>query len=290
MSARFPPFPSQLHHTAVRLFASLISLLIGVVGCSGYQLAYGQPSDPDLPRKTIHVSDQLSLDFLKVPAGSFVMGSPADEKARDGDEGPQREVTISEPYYLAVHEVTQTLWTHVMGENPATFRELPDHERAPVETVSWQRSQLFLKRLSAKVPGHFRLPTEAEWEYAARAGTTTRFYWGKDAEGWRTHRYAWANSRSFARPHPVGQKKPNPWGFYDMSGNVWEWTRDWYGPYPDTAQVDPTGPEDGTRKVFRGGSWYDFPPAQRSANRHRHRTDKGYAAIGLRLVWEKGDR
>ncbi len=243
-------------------------------------------SEDNLPTRTIHISKTDSLTFKRIPAGSFLMGSPEDQVGRDNDEGPMHRVTISEPFYFCTHEVTQDLWESVMQENPATFRSLLDNENLPVETVTWNECRDFIQRLSAKVEVGFRLPTEAEWEYACRAGTTTRFYWPEDKGEWVINRHAWVNSRSFAMPHPGGEKIPNPWGLYDMSGNVWEWCGDWYGPYSAGDQIDPTGPETGTNKVFRGGSWYDLPYSNRSANRHRHGLDKGYPAIGLRLVWE----
>ena len=227
-----------------------------------------------------------TLDFIWVPPGSFWRGSDATEAGRDADEGPRHQVTLSRGFFLGVHEVTQAQWTTVMGRNPAVFRHGPDAPRRPVESVSWEDCREFIARLAAFGVGRFRLPTEAEWEYAARAGSDARFPWGDDPAGQTTHRHAWANSRSMAVTHPVGGKPPNAWGFHDLHGNVWEWCADWYGPYADGPQLDPVGPATGKERVFRGGSWFDFPPSLRSANRHRHRPDGRYAAVGLRLVWE----
>lgn len=241
-----------------------------------------------LLEKTVYLPDRIPVRFRLVPAGAFPMGSPADEQGRDGDEGPVHPVTISRDFYLGIYEVTQAQWEAIMGENPSVFQHTEDHLQHPVESVSWSDCQVFIDKLNRLGAGRFRLPTEAEWEYACRAGTTSRFYWGDDPKEYLVNEYGWVNSRSFATTHPVGQKKPNAWGLYDMNGNVWEWCQDWYGPYPEGPQTNPTGPSEGKGRVFRGGSWYDFPVSQRSANRHRHGTERGYTAIGLRLVWEEG--
>ncbi len=225
------------------------------------------------------------LRFVRIEAGSYTRGSPEGETGRDRDEGPAHPLTISRGFYLGQFEVTQGQWLAVMGENPATFNQGAEALRRPVESVSWNDCQDFLARLNALGVGTFRLPTEAEWEYAARAGTSTRFAWG-DSDAFATvHAHAWANSRSMATTHPVGGKTPNAWGLHDMAGGVWEWCADWYGPYAGGPQTDPAGPAAGTEKVFRGGSWYDFAPALRPANRHRHPPDRRYSAVGLRLVY-----
>ncbi|RMG74760.1 MAG: formylglycine-generating enzyme family protein [Bacteroidetes bacterium] len=250
-----------------------ILLLTGV--CS---LGLAQPAPDTLQ---IPLPGAPPLSFTRIPAGSFLMGSPEDEAGRDGDESPQREVTFSAAFYLGTFEVTQAQWLAVMGENPAQFQHTPQHLQHPVETVSWADCQEFIYRLQRLGLGLFRLPTEAEWEYACRASTTTRFYWGDDPEEWQSHQYGWINSRSHAATHVVGIKQPNPWGLYDMAGNVWEWCQDTYAPYDGSpARRD-------TLKVFRGGSWYDFIQSQRSANRHKHGLHERFPAIGLRLVLEQ---
>jgi formylglycine-generating enzyme required for sulfatase activity len=229
------------------------------------------------------------LRFVWIPSGAYWRGSAPEESGRGADEGPRHEVVISRGFFLGVHEVTQAQWEAVMGRNPAAFRYGPLAPRRPVDSVSWEDCARFIARLDARGNGRFRLPTEAEWEYAARAGSTTRFPWGDDPRERETHTHAWANSRSYAVTHPVGGKPPNAWGLYDMHGSVWEWCSDWYGPYAAGSQRDPLGPPSGTERVFRGGSWYDFPVSLRSANRHRHRPDGRYTAVGLRLVWEPED-
>jgi formylglycine-generating enzyme required for sulfatase activity len=147
----------------------------------------------------------------------------------------------------------------------------------------------FLRRLSALGVGKFRLPTEAEWEYACRAGTTSRFYWGDIDEAWEAYPHAWTNSRSFATTHRVGTKPPNAWGLFDMSGNVWAWCADSFAAY-DSAdqQSDDTlarRATDGKMKVIRGGSWFNEPEALRSANRHRHPLDSRQTNLGFRVLW-----
>lgn len=232
-----------------------------------------------LPSLEIDLPQGESMHFTHIPAGTFSMGSPENEPGRDGDESPQRTLQIERSFFLGTYEVTQAQWQAVMGENPAIFQQTPDHLKHPVESVSWNDCMAFIDRLNAQGVGFFRLPTEAEWEYACRAGTENRFYWGQDTAEWQSHQFGWINSRSMATPHPVGQKKPNPWGLHDMSGNVWEWCSDSYAPYGQAAKTD-------TLKVFRGGSWYDFPKSQRSANRHKHGWNERMPAIGLRLVLE----
>jgi formylglycine-generating enzyme required for sulfatase activity len=217
--------------------------------------------------QTIDLPGGSKVEFAYIPPGGFTMGSPDGEANRDADEGPQRQVTISRGYYLGRYEVTQRQWIAVMGSNPSVFRQSAEGEDPldrPVDSVSWQDAQRFIERLHALGLGRFRLPTEAEWEYAARAGTTSPYAFSSDV-----HQFAWANSRSMARTHPVGRKSANAWGLSDMHGNVWEWCSDWYAPYTADSAVDPTGPPSGKDKVFRGGSWYDFPYVLRSANRHR---------------------
>ena len=266
-------------------------------GCGGAALAlallaaapsFGAEAAPKL--RSVPLPGGLSLQFIWVPPGSFLRGSQPSEAGRDADEGPRHTVTLSRGFFLGVHEVTQAQWTAVMGRNPAVFRHGDEAPRRPVESVSWEDCHAFIARLAEVGAGRFRLPTEAEWEYAARAGSETRFPWGDDPSGFETHRFAWANSRSMAITHAVGGKPPNAWGLHDMHGNVWEWCSDWYGPYGGHEQRDPAGPMEGGEKVFRGGSWFDFPPSLRSANRHRHRPEGRYAAVGLRLVWEPEEK
>lgn len=275
----------------VRIRALLILLALGLSGAYTGPTARAQApqkkTETQPPQvRTVTLSDDVEMEFVFIPAGTFQMGSPPSEQGRHGDEGPVRRITLTEPFYLSRYEVTQAQWRAVMGHNPSIFKHEPNAENLPVDWVSWQDAQRFIEQLNRTHEATFRLPTEAEWEYAARAGTSTRFYWGADEDATSIRDHAWAHSYAEGTSHPVGQKKPNPWGLYDMSGNVWEWTQDWYGPYPDTAQVDPMGPDQGKNKVYRGGSWFNAPSTLRSANRHRHPTDEPFTNAGVRLVRE----
>jgi len=198
-------------------------------------------------------TNSIGMEFMKIPSGEFMMGSPSNEKDREFDEGPVHKVTIEEPYYLGKYEVTQEQWLKVMGSNPSRF-EGNDH---PVEKVSWNDVQDFIEKLNEmEGSDKYRLPSEAEWEYACRAGTTTRFYFGDDM--WKLEDYAWYCELLRSTTYPVGQKKPNLWGLYDMHGNVREWCQDkWHYNY-NGAPSDGSAWEDGltSRRVVRDGGWY----------------------------------
>jgi len=199
---------------------------------------------------TFDLGKGVTMKLVRIPRGKFMMGSPDSEQDRHPDEGPQHEVTISKPFYLGLTEVTQTQYQAVMGANPSQFKGPTN----PVESVSWDDAVLFCRKLSEKTGKTFRLPTEAEWEYACRAGTRTRFSFG-DSESILGD-YAWWGGNSGGKTHPVAQKKPNAWGLYDMVGNVWEWCADWYGTYSSGASTDPQGNIPDGHRVVRGGSWW----------------------------------
>ena len=215
-------------------------------------------------------------DFVEIRAGTFAMGS----EDGDSDEQPVHEVQISKPFWMSETEVTQAWWYAVMGNNPS-YRKGPD---LPVERVSWDDVQVFLDTLNALsgCSGCFRLPTEAEWEYAARAGTTTEYSYGDDES--TLGAYAWYYENSGGGTQPVREKRPNEWGLYDMHGNVWEWVQDWYGEYPDSSLIDPTGPLESSNRVFRGGSWGDDARGVRSAVRGGWLPDSRDYVVGFRLV------
>ncbi|MDR1922574.1 MAG: formylglycine-generating enzyme family protein [Candidatus Adiutrix sp.] len=210
-------------------------------------------------------SNSLGMEFVLIPAGSFTMGADKNfEKANDW-ETPAHRVTISQPFYLGKYEATQSQWEAVTGYNPSWFKG----QNNPVEQVSWEDVQVFIEKLNQKEGGNkYRLPTEAEWEYAARAGTTNIYSFGDDAEA--LGRYAWYGEDAYSgSTHPVGQKEPNPWGLYDMHGNVWEWVQDWYGEnyYAGSPATDPQGPPSGSSRVDRGGGFSNDAGSCRSAIR-----------------------
>jgi formylglycine-generating enzyme required for sulfatase activity len=221
---------------------------------------------------------------VKIPAGSFTMGCTV-EQGSDcfGDEKPAHNVTLTGSFWLQTTEVTQGQWKSVMGNNPSEFSSCGDD--CAVEQVSWYEAVAFAQKLSAterlRGGSAYRLPTEAEWEYAARAGQGMK-YAGSNSAG----DVAWHDGNSGEKTHPVGQKLPNDWGLYDMSGNVWEWTGDWYDGdvYEQGDSVDPVGPSAGAYRVRRGGSWYDAPRDARVANRIR--ITPGYRGFnfGVRLL------
>jgi len=200
----------------------------------------------------------VNIELVRVPPGSFMMG---DRGVRYGENRLHR-VTITKAFYLGKCEVTQEQWQAVMGSNPSDFKSA----RNPVENVSWYDCQAFLRKVNREHPqARLRLPTEAEWECACRAGSATRYCFGDDEA--RLGEHAWWMGNCGRTAHPVGQKKPNAWGLYDMHGNVWEWCRDWHGPYTPRAQTDPGGPAFGSRRVLRGGSWGSPADCCRSSDR-----------------------
>ena len=220
------------------------------------------------------VRQNLPPNLVFVPANTFTMGSPTTEAGHQADEGPQTVVTLSRGFWISKFLVTQADYLAVTGTNPSQF---PGDLNRPVETVSWFAASNYCAQLTAldltagRIPPgtHYRLPTEAEWECAARAGTTTRFYYGDDPNVTSLTNYAWYSANSGFRPHPVGDKLPNAWGLYDMAGNVWEWCQDWYGTYSGGTATDPQGPATNPIgfKVIRGGAWEGSELDCRSARR-----------------------
>ena len=211
-------------------------------------------------------TNSIDMKFVLIRAGKFVMGSPPDEPGRNDNE-KQHEVIISKPFYLQTTEVSQGQWKRVMGDNPSMFKDCAND--CPVERVSWDMAQEFISKLN-KMEGtnKYRLPTEAEWEYACRAGTSTIFSFGDDED--KLGEYGWYKGNSESQTHPGGKKKPNAWGLYDMHGNVLEWVEDdWHDSYNGTPTdgsawiYEPRGP----RRVMRGGSWGFDAPFCRSAKR-----------------------
>jgi formylglycine-generating enzyme required for sulfatase activity len=227
------------------------------------------------------ISPTLGATFVLIPAGTFMMGSPREEPGRDVDEGPHHQVTISRPFFMQTTEVTQGQWKRVMGNNPSHFGSCGDD--CPVEHVSWEDVQGFVEKLNRmERTDKYRLPTEAQWEYAARAGTTTRFHTGNSDDD--LLRVGWLKSNSASKTHQVGQKTPNSWGLYDMHGNVYEWVQDWFRLYAAGSLTDPAGPPSGLKRVRRGGSWSSIARFCRSANRDYFSPDQRSGLLGFRLL------
>ena len=222
-------------------------------------------------------TNSLDMEFVWIPDGEFLMGSLGHGEGTDDDEA-WHEVRISRGFWLGKYEVTQGEWEAVMGTNPSDFSDCGP--RCPVETVSWDDVQAYIRELNERESGSgyaYRLPTEAEWEYAARAGTFGVRYGEPDEIAWH-----WDNSG--AKTHPVGQKHANAWGLHDMLGNVWEWTGDWYGRYPSGSVTAPRGPESGSYRVLRGGGWGSIARGVRSANRNNTSPGTRSSHFGFRLV------
>ncbi|MEI6607852.1 MAG: formylglycine-generating enzyme family protein [Verrucomicrobiota bacterium] len=246
---------------------------ITVLGTTDVKVA---PAAVPGPQKNLTIDlGGVTMDFVLIRPGSFTMGSDSNTNK---NEQPAHKVTLTKPFYLAKYEVTQEQWEKVMGTNPSNFKGVKN----PVEMVSYTDCQSFMAKLQEKVPGQtFRLPTEAEWEYACRAGAAGDYCYG-DGEGVLAE-YAWYGGNANNTTHPVGENKPNAWGLYDMHGNVWEWCADFHGDYPATAVVDPMGSSLGGIGA-RGGGWYNSAYQCRAAFRIRNNQSFTYYAIGVRLA------
>lgn len=225
--------------------------------------------------------DSAGMRFRLVPAGSFVMGSGSEEAFEN--EMPAHTVLLTRPFYMGVFPVTQEQFEQVMGNNPAE----PKNPALPVNMITFEQAEAFCAKMSKEEGVTYRLPTEAEWEYAARAGTATDYYWGNKMDG----RFAWYNGNSGGRMHPPGGKEPNRWGFHDMLGNILEWCSDWYSDdyYRHSTDRDPKGPLNGRYRVLRGGSSLYYPRFLRSASRFMIWLEKKADHIGFRCVRETGN-
>lgn len=274
------------HHIAVAIVT--LGLL---AAAAGHLLAPGPP--------TLFIEPQTKMEFVAIEPGSFTMGSGDGEAGRNADETP-RQVTLTKRFYVGRYEVTQTQWAVVMRENPS-FRE--GCSQCPVENVDFYQVDTFITNLNAQsVSMRYRLPTEAEWEYVCRAGTTTAFSTGNGMSADQANfdrRFPYPPRTTPQSPPdqdtdeiaprwtlPVGSYPPNRWGLHDVHGNVWEWTNDWYGPFPARAEVDPRGPESGAARVIRGGSWNFDANSCRCALRYAHAPQHKGPGVGFRLVAE----
>ncbi len=249
----------------------------------------GSDSDHEPGERKVVSVDGVDIALHWCPPGSFLMGSPETEDGRDKGEERHR-VKITHGFWMGETEVTQGLWTKVMGENPSGFK-LGDNY--PVENVSWDDCQSFLKMLNAQVPEEgftWVLPTEAQWEYACRAGTTTAYFWGNVLNGDKANcdgNYpcgTTAKGPFKTTTTRVGSYDANPWGFFDMHGNVWEWCADRYGSYPSESVKNPPGASSGSYRVARGGSWFSPACQCRSARRNRHPPNNNSHGLGLRVA------
>ena len=227
---------------------------------------------------SIPVKDGICIDMVRVEAGTFTMGATSEMKEPWDDEKPAHQVTLTNDYYIGKYEVTQGLWKAVMGKNPSCFKG----DNMPVEQVSWNDCQKFISKLNKITGKTFRLPTEAEWEYAARGGKKSGGYQYSGSSNLSD--VAWYDGNSGNKTHIVGSKQGNELGIYDMSGNVWEWCHDWFGSYSSSSQVNPLGANSGSGRVCRGGSWFFSAGGCRSSYRGNYSLDYRYNDLGLRLV------
>ena len=247
-------------------------------------VAYAFDSSAEQPKEKI--INSLGMEFVLIKPGKFMMGSPEDEPGRYSGER-LHAVNLTIPYYMQTTEVTQAQWKAVMGQNPSSQKRCGDN--CPVEQISWEDTQQFIQKLNQKEgTNKYRLPSEAEWEYACRAGSTTAFPNGGitmlecerdnnlDSIGWYC-----GNSNNMIQP--VARKKPSAWGLYDMHGNVQEWCQDWFGVYPFDEVTNPKGPPSGSYRVMRGGVWYSPARDCRSASRFGSPPHYRFRHIGFRL-------
>ena len=272
-----------------------IAMVLGLVGALAVMAQEVKPGKEEV----IDLGEGVKLDMVLIPSGKFMMGLTKkeledikvefqEELKKDGKEqlldavdlimsiqGKQHEVTLTKPFYMGKHEVTQEQWEALMGKNPSTTKGA----KLPVTNVSWEDCQEFIKKLNAKTDGGYRLPTEAEWDYACRAGTTTAYSFGDKI----TPKDANYLDSKIGKPVAVGSYKPNAFGLFDMHGNVWEWCEDWHGEYP-FAVTDPKGPATGNRRVIRGGSSGYYGSFARSSNRYYSLPTNRGSLGGFRLA------
>jgi formylglycine-generating enzyme required for sulfatase activity len=283
--------------------------VLALVSLHGCERLGGTDANPSPSSQSERGADAEGAGWVTLRPGSFAMGSPTSERCRDDDEAPVR-VVLTHPMAVATHEVTQRAFRQAMGYNPSFHKSC---DECPVDSVTHHEASAYCNSLSAdrQLPecygcsgtekrtrcesavdnviscAGFRLPTEAEWEYAARAGIKTATYAGDIASCMgadeSAHGIAWYKANSRGASHPTGQKRPNPWGLFDMLGNVYEWTQDWYAPKRAGGRA-PRGPKAGEERVLRGGSWYHNAEHARSGNRYAFRPEKRLSYVGFRCV------
>ncbi len=237
-----------------------------------------KPALASAPQQGETMTDDITgMELIYIPEGCFMMGSSPDDENHRKNEGPIHEVCL-DAFWMGKYPVTQGQWQKLMKKNPARFKKGDEY---PVEQVSWKDAQNFIAKLNKESDKKYRLPTEAEWEYACRANSSYKYSGGDDLDA-----VAWHDGNSNNSPHPVGKKQVNDFGLYDMSGNIWEWCADWYGEdyYGSSPKNNPTGPDSGSYRVLRGGGWFDSPVFCRSVDRNRNAPEYRYPHIGFRLV------
>jgi formylglycine-generating enzyme required for sulfatase activity len=256
------------------LFSVVVFGMAALYAMDRYEITLVEPSaapearTPEGPRWT----NSVGMTFVLIPSGTFIMGSNA--SGAGSHEKPPHAVTISRSFFMATTEVNQAQWKEVMGNQPSNF----EGDELPVEQVRWDDAKEFVRKLNAKEgTNRYRLPTEAEWEYACRAGST------EDRDG-EMAGVAWYQPNSGGTSHPVAQKQANAWGLYDMLGNVYEWCEDWKDAYPGENVTDPRGPSDGRGRVVRGGSWYVHANRTRCYFRDFFTPDYRHGDVGFRIV------
>ncbi len=286
----------------VRVLMVVLVLLAVQMGCRPGTVEVLEVDHPGEPgdivpgeETTVMLPGDVPLMMIRIPAGTYMRGAYPGEKGASSNEYPQHQVTLMQDFYLGKYVVTKRQWEAVMGTTPWRERKgVLDDPDSPAVCVTWHDAQDFITTLNAHIKdtgqgsARFRLPTEAEWEYACRAGTTTRFHWGEDLDYTQIGDYAWYSVNAWdvgnGYAHVVGLKRPNDWGLYDMSGNVWEWCQDRYGRYPSGSVTDPTGPWFGSERVFRFGSCLNTAWHCRSASRYGRAPGYSEFNLGFRLA------
>ena len=257
-----PPTPATVSTDKPALAAAIKAIM------AAEQLALGDP-----------IVNSIGMVLIPIPSGTFRMGNPDSDPAANYYEKPEHLMQITRPFYLSAYEITQQQFERVTGKDPSEFKGATN----PVERVSWYEAVIFCDELSKREGVEYRLPTEAEWEYACRAGTTTAYSFGDDKS--QLGKYAWFSDNSDNTTHPVGEKLANRWVLFDMHGNVWEWCQDWRGTY-ETKQmlIDPSGPASGSRRVLRGGAFNNLALEVRAAYRYYNLPGYRNHLFGFRLA------
>ncbi len=293
-----PAIPLDKSSQRTTVFVLIILGVLAAGGLIGYQWWGGQEARKPVigQNAVVELPDGVPLDLIWIPPGEFVMGSPSTEEGRLDNEGPQTHVHLTNGFWLGKAPVTQGQWQALMGNNPSTHKD--SGLNAPVESVSWDDAMSFARKLTerersaGRLPDGYvyTLPSEAQWEYACRApstssgqaGTSTRYYSGNSESD--LGRAGWYHGNSGGKTHVVGEKEPNDWGLYDMHGNVWEWTRSWFGAYPGGSVVDYEGPRSGSNRARRGGSWGSSAQGTRSAIRNWSDPASQWNGLGFRIA------